>query len=73
MLRTSVHALFDRSGIPSDKWGRTVPCYDSTLYFDDLHIADDKAAVEWMRREALEGRDRDETVFGRIVRKSAGR
>lgn len=53
----SVYAMFDRTGAFPEKNERIVPCYDSTLYFDDLHIADDKAAVEWMRREALEGRD----------------
>ncbi|WP_258171116.1 enolase C-terminal domain-like protein [Paenibacillus sp. R14(2021)] len=32
-----------------------VPCYDTSLYFDDLHLADERAAVELMKQEASEG------------------
>jgi L-alanine-DL-glutamate epimerase-like enolase superfamily enzyme len=41
--------------------GRTVPdtwsarCYDTSLYFDDLHLPDDDAAGALMASEALEG------------------
>jgi L-alanine-DL-glutamate epimerase-like enolase superfamily enzyme len=32
-----------------------VPCYDTTLYFDDLHLSDTGAAVDLLKREAAEG------------------
>ncbi|WP_410514019.1 enolase C-terminal domain-like protein [Paenibacillus sp. BR2-3] len=33
----------------------TVPCYDATIYFDDLHLDDDHEAVTLMQAKALEG------------------
>ncbi len=33
----------------------SAPCYDTSLYFDDLHIADDGAAGELMASEARSG------------------
>jgi L-rhamnonate dehydratase len=41
----------------------TVPCYDTSLYFDDLHLTDDASAVKWMQAEALEGRSRGHRNF----------
>ena len=41
----------------------SVPCYDSTLYFDELHIEDDEKAAEYMAKEALEGQARGHTAF----------
>ncbi len=35
--------------------GLAVPCYDTSLYFDDMHLADDKAAVALLQEEAREG------------------
>ncbi|HZG74433.1 MAG TPA: enolase C-terminal domain-like protein [Paenibacillus sp.] len=35
--------------------GLAVPCYDTSLYFDDLHLEDDKAAVALLQEEAREG------------------
>ena len=32
-----------------------VPCYETTLYFDELHIKDERKAVEFMQMRALEG------------------
>jgi L-alanine-DL-glutamate epimerase-like enolase superfamily enzyme len=32
-----------------------VPCYDTSLYFDDLHLSDEKAAVVLMQEEAIQG------------------
>lgn len=32
-----------------------VPCYDTTLYFDDLHLSDDTAAAELIATEAMDG------------------
>jgi L-rhamnonate dehydratase len=31
------------------------PCYDTSLYMDDLHLADDAAAADLIAQEALEG------------------
>jgi L-alanine-DL-glutamate epimerase-like enolase superfamily enzyme len=59
----SVHDLFYQPGVPPIKRKRIVPCYDTTLYFDELHLTDDLAAVEWMKREAQEGRDRGHRNF----------
>ncbi|WP_328804035.1 enolase C-terminal domain-like protein [Paenibacillus glycinis] len=33
----------------------TVPCYDTSLYFDDLHLQDESAAVALMQEEARQG------------------
>jgi len=41
----------------------TVPCYDTSLYFDDLHLADDKAAVELIASEARDGYERGHRAF----------
>jgi L-rhamnonate dehydratase len=40
-----------------------VPCYDTSLYFDDLHLADDKAAVELIASEARDGYERGHRAF----------
>lgn len=32
-----------------------VPCYDTSLYFDDLHLQDESAAVALMQEEASQG------------------
>jgi L-rhamnonate dehydratase len=42
---------------------KRIPCYDTSLYFDDLHLADETAAVEWMKAEALEGKNRGHQNF----------
>jgi L-alanine-DL-glutamate epimerase-like enolase superfamily enzyme len=34
---------------------RTVPCYDTSLYIDDLHLADDRAAATLIAGEARDG------------------
>lgn len=62
------YPLWDRAGKLAGKPvyaladpGRTelaVPCYDTTLYFDDLHLADDAAAAELIAAEAREGWER---------------
>jgi len=41
----------------------TVPCYDTSLYFDDLHLQDDKAAVALIANEARAGYDRGHRAF----------
>lgn len=41
----------------------SVPFYDTSLYFDDLHLADDKAAVELMQDEVREGWERGHRAF----------
>ncbi|MBI1279867.1 MAG: mandelate racemase [Anaerolineaceae bacterium] len=41
----------------------TVPCYDTSLYFDDLHLTDDKAAVELIVSEAQAGYERGHRAF----------
>lgn len=35
-----------------------VPCYDTSLYFDDLHLSSDEAAAQLIASEAREGYDR---------------
>jgi L-alanine-DL-glutamate epimerase-like enolase superfamily enzyme len=40
-----------------------VPCYDTSLYMDDLHLADDDAAAELIALEALEGVGRGHRAF----------
>ncbi|RLT42115.1 MAG: mandelate racemase [Chloroflexi bacterium] len=68
------NALWDRAGklagkpvfaLADDTWqvsenlpGLAVPCYDTTLYFDDLHLSDDAAAADIIAAEAKEGWER---------------
>jgi L-alanine-DL-glutamate epimerase-like enolase superfamily enzyme len=40
-----------------------VPCYDTSLYFDDLHLADHDAAAELIATEAREGLARGHRAF----------
>jgi L-alanine-DL-glutamate epimerase-like enolase superfamily enzyme len=40
-----------------------VPCYDTSLYFDDLHLAAEQAAAELIAAEAREGYDRGHRAF----------
>ena len=40
-----------------------VPCYDTSLYFDDLHIASDPAAAQLLAEEAIQGRQRGHRAF----------
>ena len=59
------HPLWDRAGKLAGKAvyalagespaSLAVACYDTTLYFDDLHLTDDSAAAELIAAEALEG------------------
>jgi L-rhamnonate dehydratase len=39
------------------------PCYDTSLYFDDLHLTSDEAAAELIASEALEGYHRGHRAF----------
>ncbi len=39
------------------------PCYDTSLYIDDLHLPDDGAAVALMQSEAREGLAQGHTAF----------
>ncbi|WP_135556749.1 mandelate racemase/muconate lactonizing enzyme family protein [Paenibacillus cymbidii] len=61
----SVYDLFAWPGGPASRGKNEikVPCYDTTLYFDELHLTDDQAAIDWMKREAQEGKDRGHRHF----------
>lgn len=48
-----------------------VPLYDTSLYFDDLHLADEKAAVELMQVEIMEGWERGHRAFKAKVGRGA--
>jgi L-alanine-DL-glutamate epimerase-like enolase superfamily enzyme len=39
------------------------PCYDTSLYFDDLHLANEKEAAELIAAEAREGFERGHRAF----------
>ena len=41
------------SGLKTSNY--SVPCYDTSLYFDDLHLESDQEAVKLMQSHALEG------------------
>lgn len=53
----------------SDRNGRTIsgplraPCYDTSLYFDDLHAQGETAAAELMAKEAADGYARGHRAF----------
>ncbi len=40
-----------------------VPCYDTSLYFDDLHLPSDEAAAELIAQEVWEGYERGHRAF----------
>lgn len=40
-----------------------VPCYDTSLYIDDLHLQDDDAAAALIADEARQGRERGHRAF----------
>jgi len=52
-----VHALLGSTGALS------VPCYDTSLYFDDLDLADDDAAADRIAGEARQGWARGHRAF----------
>jgi L-rhamnonate dehydratase len=59
-----VYALTTRiTGAPTPTEAVRVPCYDTTLYFDDLHLADDEAAAALMADEARQGFERGHRAF----------
>lgn len=41
----------------------SVPCYDTSLYFDDLHLGDEKAAADLIAEEARAGYERGHRAF----------
>jgi L-rhamnonate dehydratase len=60
-LPVYVLAALTRGDIVADTY--TVPCYDTSLYFDDLHLASDDEAVQLMADEAREGYERGHRAF----------
>lgn len=56
-----VYALLDPGLVAQERF--RVPCYDTSLYMDDLHLADDGAAAACIAREALEGMERGHRAF----------
>lgn len=61
LLHQPVYALFAEQDRPDGD--HRVPCYDTSLYFDDLHVSDDRAAVELIQSEAVEGLNRGHRHF----------
>lgn len=60
-----VYALLARTGEPSAPIPAPpcVPCYDTSLYFDDLHLPDHASAAALLAREAREGYARGHRAF----------
>ena len=56
-----VYALL--GGQPDDDEVFRVPCYDTSLYIDDLHLEDDDEAATLIASEALEGAARGHKAF----------
>jgi L-rhamnonate dehydratase len=56
-----VYALL--GGKPDDDGVFRAPCYDTSLYIDDLHLADDNEAAAFIASEALEGAAKGHTAF----------
>ena len=56
-----VYALI--GGDPDDDGVFRAPCYDTSLYIDDLHIEDDAEGAALIASEALEGVARGHTAF----------
>ena len=67
------------NGLPAPTVSFTVPTYDTSLYFDDLDLTDDRAAADRLAAEAREGYDRGHRAFkikvgrgGRWMEREAG-
>lgn len=58
-----VYALAARMAGTSVTEPFAVPCYDTSLYFDDLEIEDDSEAAELIAGEARDGYDRGHRAF----------
>ena len=50
-------------GAPGADGAYCVPCYDTSLYMDDLDLQDDEAAAAWIAAEAMEGYARGHRGF----------
>lgn len=61
LVNQPVYALF--AAQDDTEGDHRVPCYDTSLYFDDLRVTDDRAAVELIQSEAAEGRDKGHRHF----------
>jgi L-alanine-DL-glutamate epimerase-like enolase superfamily enzyme len=53
-------AAVNGRGCPADL---SVPCYDTSLYIDDLHLKDDREAAELIAEEAAEGYAKGHRAF----------
>lgn len=67
------------NGMPAPAAPFSVPVYDTSLYFDDLDLADDRAAAARLAAEARQGYDRGHRAFkikvgrgGRWMEREAG-
>jgi L-alanine-DL-glutamate epimerase-like enolase superfamily enzyme len=56
-----VYALF--GGQPGADGAYRAPCYDTSLYIDDLHLQDDDAGAALIASEAMEGYERGHRAF----------
>lgn len=67
-----VYTLFAKKGrLENMGGGLMAPCYDTSLYFDELHLQDNKTAIEFMFAEALEGKERGHRNFKMKVGRGA--
>jgi L-alanine-DL-glutamate epimerase-like enolase superfamily enzyme len=57
-----VYELVAKNPIEAQQ-GFSVPVYDTTIYFDELHIGDNKKAVDFILSEVSEGLDRGHRHF----------
>lgn len=60
-----------RVGRPQHLHPLTVPCYDTSLYFDDLHLGSTEEAAECIAGEAREGFERGHRAFKMKVGRGA--
>lgn len=58
-----VYALHHPKHLKHPEHSLQIPCYDTTLYFDDLHLDDDSAAVHFMQARAREAWNRGHRAF----------
>ena len=63
MSNQSVRALLAEWRGKEDAVAQNVPCYDTSLYIDDLHLDDDAEAVALIQEEARFGYDNGHRAF----------
>jgi L-rhamnonate dehydratase len=62
-LSSPIYSLFGKKAIASSGKTFSAACYDTSLYFDEIHLEDEKEAVQFMQKEVAEGLEKGHRNF----------